>query len=151
MGAGKQYGPELDNANLFYDAESTGGSKRTHFCFANTFVTAASITPGARSYSLCNSAAVTARSLLGRASTSSCLQRRRARVIHTPCANTSSRSTHSSPAISNYGASRGAGAVGFGAFRVVDGAAERRWMWMIGEAVEGGRDLRSGSRRAPSG
>jgi hypothetical protein len=106
-------------------------------------VTAAFITPAARSYSLCDSAAIMSTGMLGRASTNSCPRRRRARVIHTPCASTSSTiscSTRSSHAILNDGASRGAGVVGFGAFKVVDddSVAQSRWMWMIcEEACEG--------------
>ena len=116
------------------------GSKRTHFRFASTFVTAAFITAAARSHSLRDNAVVTAIRMLGRTSTSSCSQRRRARVIHTPCASTSptmSCNTRSSPAISNDGGSRGAGVDGFGAFRVTadDCAEERRWRWTIGEAA----------------
>lgn len=99
---------------------------RTHFRLASTSVTATFMTAAKRSHSLRDSAAVTARRMIGGASTSSCPQRRRAHVIHTPCASTSSRS----PAISNNGGSRRARVVGFGAFTVAnDGSAiERRWM-----------------------
>ncbi len=96
-----------------------GGSKRTHLRFASTFATAALMTPAARSHSLRDSAAVTASRMLGRASTSSCPRSRHARVIHTPCASASSTiscSKCSSPAMSNDGASRGAGVAGFGGF-----------------------------------
>ena len=98
------------------------------------------MTAAARSHSLRDRAAVTARRMLGRTSMSSCPRRRRARVIHTPCTSTSSATscnTCSSPAISNDGGSRGAGVDGFGAFRVTadDCAGERRWMWMISEAA----------------
>ena len=103
-------------------------------------MTAAFMTAAARSHSLRDRAAVTARRMLGRISTSSCPRRRRARVIHTPCASTSSTiscNTRSSPAISNDGGSRGAGVDVFGAFRVTadECAGERRWMWMISEAA----------------
>ena len=96
------------------------------------------MTPATRSHSLRDNAAVTARRILGCTLTSSCPRRRRARVIHTPCASTSSTiscNTRSSSAISNDGGSREAGVDGFGAFRITadDCAGERWWMWMIGE------------------
>ena len=104
-------------------------------------MTAALITPAARSHSLRDSAAVTARRMLVRDSTSSCSRRHRALVIHTPCVSTSSTMSYkrrSSPEISNDGASREAAGAGFGAFGAAtdsDGVAVRRWMWMIGEAT----------------
>jgi hypothetical protein len=129
-----RYGLEHENITQAYYGESSGDSTRTHFRFASTFVTAVFITPAARSHSLRDSADVTARRILGLASTGSCSRRRRARVIHTPCASTSSTiscSARSSAATSNDGASRGAGVVGFGGFRVADdGAADRKWIWM---------------------
>ena len=98
------------------------------------------MTAAVRSHSLRDRAAMTARRILGRTSTNSCPRRRRAHVIHTRCASTSSTIscyTRSSLAISNDGGSRGAWVAGFGAFRITadDCAGERRWMWMIGEAA----------------
>ena len=67
-------------------------------------------------------------------------------MIHTPCASTSSTiycNVRSSPTISNDGSSRGVRVAGFGAIRGADdgGIAERRWMWMIGEAVCEGKEI----------
>ena len=86
---------------------------------------AAFMTPAARSHGLRDSAATVSR-MLGRT-----------RMIHTPCASTSSTiscNTCSSLAISNDGGSRRARVVGFGVFRVADDgdAADRKWMWMTG-------------------
>ena len=64
------------------------------------------MTPAVRSHSLRDGATVTARRMLDRDSTSSCPRSRRALVIHTPCASTSSTTSymrHSSPAMSNDG------------------------------------------------
>ena len=107
---------EQDNITKTYcmmgKAPNSRGSKRTHFCFTGTFVKAAFMTPATRSHSLRDNAAVTARRILGCTLTSSCPRRRRARVIHTPCASTSSTiscNTRSSSAISNDRGSREAG------------------------------------------
>jgi hypothetical protein len=56
-----RYEPFEDNMTQAYYGVSSGGNGRTHFRFASTFVTAAFITPAARSHSLRDSAAVTAR------------------------------------------------------------------------------------------
>jgi hypothetical protein len=55
---------DTGNMTQMYYGESSGGNGRTHFLFATTFVTAAFMTPAAR---LRDSAAVTARRMLGRA------------------------------------------------------------------------------------
>jgi hypothetical protein len=96
--------------------------------------------------------------MLACASTSSYPQRRRARVIHTPCASTSStpavRALRLQYRTTDDGGSRRAGVAVFGAFRVADddGAAERRCVWMIGEAVcelEGNAIASTRSRARP--
>jgi hypothetical protein len=119
-----RYGPEQDNITQIYRIveESTGGCRHTYFRFARTSVrlTTAFMTPAARSHSLSDSVAVIARRFLGLSSTNSCPRRRRGSVIDTSTSPTISCSTLSSPAISNDSGSRGAGVVGFGAFRVVD-------------------------------
>jgi hypothetical protein len=100
-------------------------------------LTTAFMMPAAPSHSLRDRTAVTARRMLGRASTSSRSRRQRARVIHTPGASTSSTISsrmRSSPAISNDSGSRGAGVVVFWAFSVADDDL-RRWIWKIGEAA----------------
>ena len=81
----------LPNANVSYDGESFGGSKRTHSRFASSFLMAALMTVVAPSHCLCDSAFIKAMRMPGRTSTSSCPRRRRARVIHTPCASASPR------------------------------------------------------------
>ena len=95
-------------------------SRRAHFRFTSTFTTVTMMTPAARSRSLRNNAAVTARLMLGRVSTDSCLRdphALRKRVVL--C------SRRSSLAISIDSASHGAGVASFTGFTSadVDGAA----------------------------
>ena len=102
----------------------------------STFVTAALMTSVARSHSLRDSAAIIARRILGRNSTSSYQHRRRALVIHTRYASTSSTMScmrRSSPTMSNDGASRETAVAGVRSLRSRN-RQRCKWMWMIGEA-----------------
>src|SRR6266403_3359800 len=106
-----------------YNAQITTCSVLVHLRFVRTFTAAALTTPAARSHSFRDSAAVTARRMLGRASTTSCPLNRRARVIHTPCASASSTiscNSRSSTAISNAG---GAGLDDFAVVAAIGGWA----------------------------
>jgi len=111
------------------------GQQEHSFRFVRTLATAALITPVVRSHSFRDNAAVMARRILGRTSTSSFPRSRRARVVYTPCASASSKMSCKQALIARDIERRS---------RMrrrlrdadADGAAECSWMWMIGEVRE---------------